>query len=54
MGLTATNFGILVSRDRVGAKQAPARLPFEGATYLFCSLACARAFAEHPDRYAVR
>jgi class 3 adenylate cyclase/YHS domain-containing protein len=43
-----------VCQMRVGAKRAPARLPFEGRTYLFCSLACARAFAEHPDRYAAR
>lgn len=43
-----------VCRMRVSAKQAPARLPFEGGTYLFCSMACARAFAEHPDRYAAR
>lgn len=41
-----------VCQMRVGAKQAPARLPFGGGTYLFCSLACARAFAQHPDRYA--
>jgi adenylate cyclase len=43
-----------VCRMRVSAKRAPARLPFEGGTYLFCSMACARAFAEHPDRYAAR
>ncbi|MGH7357666.1 MAG: YHS domain-containing protein, partial [Candidatus Rokuibacteriota bacterium] len=43
-----------VCQMRVGAKRAPARLPFEGGTYLFCSLACARAFAEHPDRYATQ
>lgn len=42
-----------VCRMRVSAK-APARLPFGSGTYLFCSLACARAFAEHPDRYAAQ
>jgi class 3 adenylate cyclase/YHS domain-containing protein len=40
-----------VCRMRLGAKRAPARLPFEGGTYRFCSLPCARAFADHPDRY---
>jgi class 3 adenylate cyclase/YHS domain-containing protein len=43
-----------VCRMRVGARRAPARLPFEGGTYLFCSLACARVFAEHPGRYAAQ
>jgi class 3 adenylate cyclase/YHS domain-containing protein len=41
-----------VCRMRVGAKRAPGRLPVEGGTYLLCSSACARTFAEHPDRYA--
>ena len=41
-----------VCQMRVAAKRAPARLPFGGRTYLFCSLACARAFAGHPERYA--
>jgi adenylate cyclase len=41
-----------VCQMRVGARQAPARLPFGGRTYHFCSLSCARAFGEHPDRYA--
>ena len=43
-----------VCQMRVGAKRAPARLPFGGGTYHFCSLPCARAFAEHPERYAVQ
>ena len=30
---------------------APARLPFGDATYYFCSLACARAFARAPENY---
>jgi YHS domain-containing protein len=30
---------------------APARLPHDGATYYFCSLACARSFADQPDAY---
>jgi class 3 adenylate cyclase len=30
---------------------APARLPFGGREYYFCSLRCARVFIEAPDRY---
>jgi class 3 adenylate cyclase/YHS domain-containing protein len=30
---------------------APARLPFGATTHYFCSLACARAFAENPENY---
>lgn len=30
---------------------APARLPFGGREYYFCSLRCARAFIKAPDRY---
>jgi class 3 adenylate cyclase len=41
-----------VCRMRVSAKQAPVRVPFGRRTYHFCSLPCARAFAEHLDRYA--
>jgi class 3 adenylate cyclase/YHS domain-containing protein len=41
-----------VCRMRVSAKQAPMRFPFGRRTYHFCSLPCAQAFAEHPDRYA--
>lgn len=47
---------VLVDRVRqmhVGASGTPARL-FEGRTYHFCSLSCARAFSEHPDRYGAR
>jgi YHS domain-containing protein len=31
---------------------APARLPFAGATYHFCSFECARRFAQRPEAYA--
>lgn len=30
---------------------APARLPYAGTTYYFCSLEWARAFANAPDAY---
>jgi len=30
---------------------APARLPFGGREYYFCSLECARVFIEAPDLY---
>jgi class 3 adenylate cyclase/YHS domain-containing protein len=33
------------------AGTAPARLPFAGDTYFFCSFACARAFAACPENY---
>jgi YHS domain-containing protein len=41
-----------VCRMRVSAKQAPVRVPFGRRTYHFCSLPCAQAFTEHPERYA--
>jgi adenylate cyclase len=40
-----------VCHMRVERHTAPARLPFEGRTYYFCSLDCAKAFAERPDAY---
>lgn len=42
-----------VCRMQVRMETAPARLPFDGRTYYFCSFDCARAFAERPERYAV-
>ena len=42
-----------VCRMQVRPENAPARLPFAGKTYFFCSFDCARAFAERPGRYAV-
>jgi YHS domain-containing protein len=30
---------------------APARLPFGGQTFYFCSFDCARTFAEYPEHY---
>jgi class 3 adenylate cyclase/YHS domain-containing protein len=41
-----------VCRMRVDLETAPAKLPFAGRTYGFCSLACARAFAQAPETYA--
>jgi adenylate cyclase len=41
-----------VCRMQVRAATAPARLPFGGTTYHFCSFDCARAFAERPEHYA--
>ncbi len=40
-----------VCRMQVRRDVAPARLPFGGKTYYFCSFDCAKAFAELPDRY---
>ena len=40
-----------VCRMHVGATTAPARLPYGGAIYLFCSFDCARVFASTPERY---
>ncbi|MFI5396009.1 MAG: YHS domain-containing protein [Candidatus Binatia bacterium] len=40
-----------VCRMQVRPGTAPARLPYAGATYHFCSFDCAKTFAEHPDRY---
>lgn len=41
-----------VCRMQVARETAPARLPFRDQTYHFCSFACARMFAENPERYA--
>jgi class 3 adenylate cyclase len=38
----------------IDAGTAPARLPFGGREYFFCSLRCARVFLDAPDRYVVR
>ena len=40
-----------VCRMQVSQKTAPARLPFEGNIYYFCSFDCARAFVKNPDFY---
>lgn len=40
-----------VCRMQVRPEGAPARLPFGGRTYYFCSFECARAFAARPEQY---
>jgi adenylate cyclase len=40
-----------VCRMQVGVDSAPARLPFGGVTFRFCSFACAQKFAVSPDNY---
>jgi adenylate cyclase len=40
-----------VCRMHVEAATAPARLPFNGTTYYFCSFQCAEAFTRHPPAY---
>lgn len=40
-----------VCRMKLDAETAPARLPYEAVTYYFCSLTCARAFADQPGAY---
>lgn len=40
-----------VCRMRVDIGHAAATLPYEGATYYFCSQECARLFAEAPERF---
>ncbi len=40
-----------VCRMRVSVEEAPARLPFAGRAYYFCSFDCARLFAERPGDY---
>jgi adenylate cyclase len=42
-----------VCRMQVRPETAPARLPFDGSTYYFCSFDCARAFAQRPEHYAL-
>lgn len=41
----------LVCRMRVEPQTAPARIPYEGRTYFFCSFECASAFVRRPDQY---
>jgi adenylate cyclase len=43
-----------VCHMQVSRKAAAARLRLGGRTYYFCSLACAKAFADHPDQEAPR
>ncbi len=40
-----------VCRMQIKQDTAPARLPYKGKTYYFCSFDCVKAFAIHPDRY---
>jgi adenylate cyclase len=40
-----------VCHMRVEAATAPARLPFNGRLYYFCSFQCAEAFTKHPPAY---
>ena len=40
-----------VCRMRVKPDNAPARLPYNGKIYFFCSFECAKAFVGRPDRY---
>jgi class 3 adenylate cyclase/YHS domain-containing protein len=40
-----------VCHMHVELANAPARLPFGGTTYYFCSFQCAEAFAKHPPAY---
>lgn len=43
-----------VCRMQVKPGSAPARLPYGGSVYHFCSVECARVFAARPDDYASR
>jgi adenylate cyclase len=36
----------------VDPAEAPARLPHAGRSWFFCSMECARKFADHPQRYS--
>jgi YHS domain-containing protein len=40
-----------VCRMRLDPELAPARLPYAGAVWFFCSLNCARQFAGDPGRF---
>jgi P-type Cu+ transporter len=40
-----------VCHMHVEAVTAPARLPFNGKTYYFCSFQCAEVFTKHPPAY---
>lgn len=46
-----TNVVDPVCRMQVRYDTAPARLPYGGNTYYFCSFDCAKTFADRPDRY---
>ncbi len=46
-----TNLVDPVCHMQVKPDTAPARLPFGGKAYYFCSFDCARAFANRPDHY---
>jgi class 3 adenylate cyclase len=46
-----TNIIDPVCRMQVREDTAPARLPYGGNTYYFCSFDCAKTFADSPDRY---
>jgi adenylate cyclase len=41
-----------VCQMQVWSDTAPARLPYGGRTYHFCSLECAEAFVKRPQRYS--
>jgi class 3 adenylate cyclase/YHS domain-containing protein len=41
-----------VCRMRLEPEAAPARLPFQGSEYHFCSLVCAQTFIQSPEVYA--
>jgi adenylate cyclase len=49
--LRATHTIDPVCRMQVDEDTAPARLPWQGRTWHFCSFDCARLFAERPDDY---
>jgi adenylate cyclase len=40
-----------VCQMHVGSTEPAARIPYEGRTYVFCSVECASAFAAAPDAY---
>jgi class 3 adenylate cyclase len=40
-----------VCRMQVRKDNAPAKIPYNGNTYYFCSFDCAKAFVGRPDRY---
>ena len=42
-----------VCRMQVRPETAPARLPYAGVTYHFCSFDCAQRFAVRPERYVL-
>ena len=40
-----------VCRMQVDSGNPPAKLPFNGRTYYFCSYGCSKKFVENPERY---